>query len=176
MPGICAIRRLKLFLMVMIRGFHSAQPLEPEERGHVQWVPALAAGFIAGAILLIVPRGSPWSSVTFFNPVIMGRGLAPGFQMPLLAVWLVHLAIAILYGLVISRIIASLTQSRGILVGGLIGLLLYLLNLLMVALVWPQLRGGEASVIFTHVVFGLLAAGAYRGLLRRKVASQVPVP
>ena len=55
--------------------FESAHPLEPEARGHVQWPAALGAGFIAGAILLIVPRGSPWSSVTFFSPVIIVIGL-----------------------------------------------------------------------------------------------------
>src|SRR5256885_15924056 len=106
----------------MIRGFESAHPLEPEAGGHVQWPAAFGAGLIAGAILLIVPRGSPWSSVTFFSPVIMGRGLRAGLEMPLVFVWLVHLAVAVFYGLIISRIIAGLTKSRAIVVGGLMGL------------------------------------------------------
>ncbi len=159
----------------MIRGFESARPLEPEAQGHIQWPAALGAGLIAGAILVVIPRGSPWSSVTFFSPVIMGRGLRGGIgEMPLVSVWPIHLAMSVLYGLVISRIVAVLTQSRAILTGGVIGVVLYLLNLLAVSLVWPQMRGNEVSVIFTHIVFGLLAAGAYRGLLKRKAVSPTP--
>ena len=160
----------------MIRGFESAHPLEPETRGHLQWGPALGAGLIAGAILLVVPRGSPWSSVTFFSPVIMGRRLAPGIEMALASVWLIHLAVSIVYGLVISRIVSALTQTRAVVIGGLIGLALYLGNLLTVSLWWPQMRGNEVSVVFTHFVFGLLAAGAYRGLLKRKSTTATPAP
>src|SRR5438093_12549586 len=114
----------------MIRGFESAHPLEPEAGGHVQWRAAFGAGLIAGAILVIIPRGSPWSSVTFFSPIIMGRALAPGMEMPLASIWLIHLAVSIVYGLVISRIVSALTQARAVLIGGLIGLLFYLMNLL----------------------------------------------
>jgi hypothetical protein len=159
----------------MIRGFEPAHPLQPESQGHLQWGAALGAGFIGGAILLIVPRGSPWSSLTFFSPVIMGRALPPTMAMPLLLTWVIHLGVAIIYGLIISRIVAGLTHTRAIVTGGLIGVLLYLLNLGAVSLWWPELRGNEVSVIFTHIVFGLIAGGAYRGLLSRKPApAQLP--
>jgi hypothetical protein len=52
-----------------------------------------------------------------------------------------------------------------------VGLVLYLLNFGVVSLCLPGLRGNEVSVIITHVVFGLVAAGVYRGLLRRKVSA-----
>src|SRR5438105_5001995 len=99
----------------MIRGFESAHPLEPEASGHMQWPAAFGAAFIAGTILLIVPRGSPWSSVTFFSPVIMGRALHGTLEMPLLFVWLIHLVVSVVYGAIISRIVAVLTKSRAIL-------------------------------------------------------------
>jgi hypothetical protein len=142
----------------------------------MQWGPAFWAGFIAGAILLIVPRGSPWSSATFFDPLVMGRGLPPGVTLSLLSVWLIHLVVSITYGLIITRIVAHLTQFRAILTGGLIGLVLYCANLLAVSLWWPQMRGNEVSVVFTHIVFGLVVAGAYRGLLRRKPVPSTPAP
>ena|ERR1041385_1522191 len=153
----------------MIRGFESAHPLEPKEQGHLQWSAALEAGVIVGVVLLIVPRGSPWSALTFFSPVIMGRALRNVAEMPLVLIWLIHLTISIVYGLIISRIVAGLTRSRAVLTGGITGLALYLLNLLVVSFAWPHLRGNELSVLFTHIVFGLLAAGVYRGLLKRKV-------
>jgi len=159
----------------MIRGFEPARRLEPEGQGHMQWGPALTAGLIAGAILLIVPRGSPWSSVTFFSPVIMGRALPPGMELPVFLVWLLHLGISIVYGLMIARIVAGLTQSRAVLTGGVVVLMLYLVNLVVVAVVWPRWRGSEVSVTITHIVFGLIAAGAYRGLLRRKPATSASI-
>src|ERR1041385_3605260 len=154
----------------MITHFEPSYPLEPENPQRLQWRPAFLCGLIAGGILLLVPRGSPWSALTFFSPVIMGRALPAGLQLPLLWVWLIHLAVSIVYGLIIARIIASLRQERAILTGGVIGLVLYVANFGIISTWWPQLRGNEVSVVFTHVVFGLLAAGGYRGLLRRKAA------
>ena len=155
----------------MIRGFEAAHQMEAEGQGHMQWGAAVGASLIAGAILLVVPRGSPWSSVTFFSPLIMGRPLAPGVQAPLIAVCLIHMGVGVLCGLIISRLVTAFTQARAILAGGAVGLLLYLLNLLAISLFWPQMRGNEVSVVFTHLVFGLVAAGAYRGLLKRKTSS-----
>jgi len=50
-------------------------------------------------------------------------------------------------------------------------LVLYFINLGVVTMWFPAMRGNEVSVFVTHVVFGLIAAGAYRGLLRRKVSA-----
>ena len=154
----------------MIRGFSPPNPLEPENPGHMQWGPALASGLIAGAVLMIAPRGSPWSSVTFFDPLVIGRTLPPEVT-SMIPAWLIHLMVSIIYGFIISRTVVCLRQFRAIFTGGLIGLLLYGLNLLAVSLLWPQMRGNEASVAFTHIVFGLIAAATYRGLLKRKSVS-----
>jgi hypothetical protein len=155
----------------MIKGFEQTQVLEPEFRDRIQWTAAVAAGFIAGLVLLIVPHGSPWSSITFFSRIIMGRAQPVGVVLDLPVVWLIHLAISLIYAVIISLFLAHLTQARAILTGGLLGLVLYLLNFGIVTLVWPAWRGNELSVLFTHVVFGLIAGSAYRGLLRRKARS-----
>jgi len=133
----------------------------------MEWKPALLAGLIAGAVLLIIPRGSPWSYLTFFSPVIMGRNLPTGVSLPLPVIWIIHLAVAEVYGLIISRLLVGVTQGRAILLGGAIGAVLYLINLGLVSAIWPAWRGAEAVVFFTHVVFGLIAGGAYRGWLRK---------
>ena len=88
--------------------------------------------------------------------------------MPLPAVCLIHLAVAEVYGLIICRFLTNLTQGRAIVGGGVIGLVLYLVNLGIVSWVWPAWRGNELGVIVTHIVLGLVVGGAYRGLLRRK--------
>jgi hypothetical protein len=168
-PEICTKTDQKLDFG-MIRGFSPPNPLEPENPGHMQWGPALGAGLIAGAVLMIAPRGSPWSSVTFFDPLVVGRNL-PAQVTSMIPVWLMHLMVSIIYGFIISRTVVCLRQFRAIFTGGLVGLLLYALNLLVVSILWPHMRGNEASVAFTHIVFGLLAAAAYRGLLKRKPVS-----
>jgi hypothetical protein len=38
-------------------------------------------------------------------------------------------------------------------------------------LIWHANTRHEIPVIFTHIVFGLITTGAYRGLLRRRVIS-----
>lgn len=135
-----------------------------------QWPRAVLAGLIAGAILIVVPRGSPWEGMAFSEPVIMGRYF-PGTAVGL--VWLIHLALAIVYGLVVCRFVASYRIWRALVTAGLAGLALYVLNLAVVSLIWHAGPRHEIPVIFTHIVFGLLAAGAYRGLLRRRVIETV---
>ena len=155
----------------MIRGFEPTHPLPPEGDDHFQWKAALQSGFIAGVVLLLVPYGSPWSALTFFVPVILGRRLPDTSGLPLLLSWVVHLIVSLVYGLVVSRVVAGIGHQRALLAGGVTGLLLYILNLVVISLWWPALRGSETAVVFAHLVFGLIAAGAYRGLLRRRAVS-----
>lgn len=136
---------------------------------------ALGAGFIAGMVLLLVPRGSPWASITFFSAVAMGRPVPPGVGLPLPVVWAIHLGVSIIYGLIVSWAVSTLSQGRAILAGGAVGLFLNIVNVFVVTFAWPLWRGNEGSVLFTHIVFGLIAGGAYRGLLRRRPpAAMVP--
>lgn len=152
----------------MIKRYESIHLLEPEEPTRFHIGPALGAGLIAGAILLIVPHGSPWESLTFFSPVIMGRAIPGTLGLPIFLVWLLHLAVSLLYGLIISRVVATLRWRRAFFTGCLAGLVLYVVNFGLVSALWPWLRGAEFSVVITHIVFGLITAGAYRGLLKRK--------
>jgi hypothetical protein len=149
----------------MIKGYEPPKMLEPEEPRRFHLGPALGAGFIAGAILLIVPRGSPWGALTFFSPAIMGRAVPGHVQ---ILVWVLHLAVSLVYGLIISRIVATLRRDRAFVMGALAGLVLYAINFGVISAFWPALKGAEFSVVITHLVFGLISAGAYRGLLKRK--------
>jgi len=155
----------------MIRDFEPPQLLDPEQRDHLQWRAALGAGLIPGLILLVVPGGSPWSSVTLFSRVIMGRIVPDPFQLSLGTSIIEHLILSIVYGLMVSIVVRRATQWRAILGGAICGIALYLVNFLIVSLWIPQLRGNEGMVLYTHIFFGALAAGAYRGLLRRTAVS-----
>jgi hypothetical protein len=130
----------------------------------------MGAGLIGWFILLIVPRGSPWSALTFFSPIVLGRNLA-GTGLPVAATWCLQILVSMVYGLIIARGVAGLKQARAVLTGGVLGLVLYAVNFGACTAFWPRLRGDEVSVAFTHIVFGLIAAGAYRGLLKRETAN-----
>src|SRR2546430_17220405 len=95
----------------MTRQYEQVRPPELAAPTEIQWGRAIGAGFIAGAILIIVPRGSPWEGLAFSEPVVMGRYF-PG--MPVGLVWLIHLGLAILYGLVICRFVASYRIARAL--------------------------------------------------------------
>ena len=151
----------------MIRGFTPPQEEVPAEIGF-QPVPALEAGLIAGVVLLLVPHGSPWSSLTFFSPVVMGRVIPPSSAIPLPVAWAIHLGISLLFGVFVASTVVRFQRYKAVLIGGLAGAVLFVAGFGVVSVLFPELRGGEFSVFFTHVVFGLIAAGAYRGLLRRK--------
>jgi hypothetical protein len=152
----------------MIRNFEPPTRSEPEDKDHLQWLPAIYAGLIAGGVLLIVPRGSPWSSLDFFAPVVMGRVIPQTWNIPLVGCFGLHIVLSIFYSLIISRVVVGVTQLRAVITGGIVGLFLYLLNLAVVSFAFPELRGNEVSVAITHLVFGFVASGSYRGLLPRR--------
>jgi hypothetical protein len=153
----------------MIKGFEPPHPAEPVQKHQLQAIPATAAGLIAGAVLLIVPHASPWEGLTTFTPAVLGRVLPASWGVPAVGVAALHLVLSVIYGFVISLAVINIHELRAVFMGGLVGLGLYLLNFGIVSAWLPELRANEVSVIITHGVFGLIAAGAYRGLLRRKV-------
>lgn len=154
----------------MIKGFEQPHPSEPIAESHWQGMPAVWAGLIAGVVLLIVPHASPWEGLTSFTPALMGRVVPQMWGLGVFMTVVLHLALAIIYGVLISFVVSHIRQMAAVLTGGVAGLVLYLINLGVVTLCFPAMRGNEVSVFVTHVVFGLIAAGAYRGLLRRKVS------
>lgn len=162
----------------MIKGFEHPHFAEPVEKSHWQGMPALAAGFFTGLILLIVPHASPWEGLTSFTPTILGRTVPPTWGIPVLGIVAMHLALSVIYGLIISLVVMSIRQLWAVGIGGLVGLALFGVTLAIVSSCIPEMRGNEVAVAVTHFVFGLIAAGLYRGLLRRKVAmdQSPPIP
>jgi hypothetical protein len=143
--------------------------MEAEQEGSgVQWWPATAGGLIAGLVLLILPHGSPWAALTFFSPSIMGWTPPPGSNLALPIWWLLHMAISVPCGLAVAGTVNGLREERAILAGGVTGALFYVVGLGLVSLWWPEWRSGELGVLLANVISGLVAAAAYRGLLRRK--------
>ena len=160
----------------MIRDFKPNPHVEPEDYFPFQWLPALGAGLIAGIVLLVVPRGNPWSGLNFFSSTIVGRMVPLNWGMPWIGAATIHLAVSLVYGLIIGRAVAHVTQFRAVIAGAVVGGVLYLVNVAIVSLVAEDWIGNEFSVAFAHVVLGAIAGGAYRGLLRRTPVAHPPQP
>lgn len=158
----------------MIKGFEPPHPAEPVGQDHLQWFPAIATGLIAGIILLVLPHASPWEGLTLFSPAILGRVVPTSWAMPVFSVIVIHLGLSLIYGLIISLTVTHIRELLAVMLGGVVGLVLYCINFAIVSMWIPGLKGNEVSVVVTHLVFGLIAAGAYRGLLRRKVPAVPP--
>lgn len=153
----------------MIKGFEQPHPSDPIEESQWQRMPAMISGLIAGVVLLIVPHASPWEGLTSFTPALMGRVVPPMWELGVFVTVVLHLVIAIIYGVLISLVVSHIRQLVAVVAGGVAGVVLYFLNLGVVSLWFPAMRINEVSVFVTHLVFGLIAAGAYRGLLRRRI-------
>jgi hypothetical protein len=138
----------------------------------LEWGAAVLAGLIAGVIAWLLSHGIPWFTSGLVSPTLMGRDLKPpGLIDPYRSVItvLAQLVVAIGYSLVIAPLVTRFRGVWAIGAGGLIGLALYGCNFCVFHfLLRVDWSNGELAVVVTHVVFGMLAAGAYKGLAARR--------
>ena len=133
---------------------------------HFNWKAAMLAGLAAGVLFAIFPRGIPWEGLTFFHPVVMGRGFPHGAEPVYFGPFVIHLLLAAIYGLVIGSVVHRFRHVRAVLLGGAVGLGLYGINWAVVSVMAPELTGGEVGVLVTHALFGLVTAAGYKGFAR----------
>ena len=105
----------------------------------------------------------------------MGRALTEHGTTQTLGKIGLHFLLAIVYTCAIAAVVHRLVSWRAIVAGSAVGLLLYLLNVSLVGLAFPQFLGMETRVAFTHVVFGLFAAALYKGMVGKR-PGEVPSP
>jgi len=142
---------------------------EEEHRRAVDFNAAMSAGLLVGLLIALFPRGSPWSGMTFFSPTVMGRTLTElggAFPLSLGA----HLALSIGYAIIIGLIVDKLRRVKAVIAGGIVSATLFLLNWAVFKFLVTDGATREPLVLFTHIAFGLMAAGAYKGLSKPAVA------
>jgi hypothetical protein len=137
-----------------------------EERTEHRWIhfrAAVGAGLLVGLLMALFPRGSPWAGVTFFSPTVMGRMMGePGSSF--LTALLPHLALSIGYAIMIGLVVDRLRRVKAVLAGAMVGCILFLINWAVFNFLVQDGVGRESVVFFTHFAFGLMVAGAYKGL------------
>ena len=142
---------------------------ERAEHRFIDFKAALGAGLAVGLVIALFPRGSPWSGTTFFAPTVMGRAMGePGGSF--LGAMLPHLSLAIGYAIMIGLAVERLRRVKAVLAGALVGCILSLINWAVFTFLVKDGTGRESVVFFTHIAFGLICAGAYKGLSKPAVA------
>jgi len=151
--------------------------------GKVEWRAAVAAGMAAG-ILATVVQVALWFILTDALPEIFYRDarfaaaivMGPGALSPanprapvLLAATLVHFALSIVYGAIVSWLAARLGARASLLAGAAFGVALYLVNMYGFTAIFPWFAASRDKItLAAHIAFGIVAAGAYRIAARRR--------
>lgn len=148
------------------------EEVRPAERP-VQWATGIKAALGVAAILWLVTRGIPWAPSGLVSPTAMGRELKNPAEINAgLAgmATVLHFILAMVYASVMMPLIHRFSYANAWLVGATMGIGLYLLNLAAFALVAggaPYSR--ELPTFITHLAFGIIFTGAYKGLVKRRV-------
>lgn len=139
----------------------------------VQWTTGIKAAIAVAAILWLVTRGIPWAPSGLVSPTVMGREIKdPGEINTSLAglATILHFVSAIVYASIMMPLIHRFTYNNAWLIGTGLGVGLYLLNLAIATLFGggtPYAR--ELPAFITHLAFGIIFTGAYKGLVKRRV-------
>lgn len=151
-------------------------------RSRFWWGSAVGAGIIAGLVFVMAQMllvwaflgQSPWGPPRMIAAMALGPEVLPppaGFEaVPILVAMMIHLVFSILYGIVIGAIVQKMGMGAAVLTGAVFGLVaMYLVNFYLVApLLFPWfLQATNWITAFNHLLFGLVAGGAYVALRDR---------
>ncbi len=148
----------------------------------VRWKAAVLAGLISGVAfvmleMMMVPLfmdGSPWGPPRMIAAIVMGEGVLPPpatFDVGvLMAAMAVHLPLSIVFALILAWIIERFEMGVAVLIGAVFGLILYLVNFYGFTAIFPWFAMARNWIsIFSHIMFGVIAAIAYKQLAKSTV-------
>jgi hypothetical protein len=152
------------------------ETVRPAERP-VQWFTGMKVALGIAAIFWLVTRGIPWAPSGLVSPTVMGRELKYPGALDLnlaLTATLLHFVCAVVYAAIMLPLIHRFQYGSAALIGAAMGVLLYFVNLAIFTIVGggaPYSR--ELPVLITHLAFGVIFTGAYKGLVKRRIVAEV---
>lgn len=144
----------------------------PQAERPVQWATGIKAALGVAAVLWLVTRGIPWAPSGLVSPTVMGREIKdPGAINTNLAglATVLHFVSAITYASILMPLIHRFTYNNAWLIGAGLGVALYLLNLGVATSFGGTPYARELPAFITHLAFGIIFTGAYKGLVKRRV-------
>ena len=149
-------------------------------RPGIRWGAAASAGVVAGLVFMMMEMllvwlamgQSPWGPPRMIAAMAMGREVLPPpatFSVGIMMVaMIIHIMLSVVYGLIIGAIVHRMGGGAALATGAGFGLVaLYLLNFHVVApMMFPWFTEVQNWVsLLSHVVFGVVAAAIYKGVL-----------
>lgn len=141
------------------------------------WKAAAAAGFVAGAILMVLELlwttnlmgATPWTIPHKVAAILMGPQALQSYEFSASVVGVAlftHYVLGIVFGMILAAVMAPFhfdsSPSMAVAVGAIFGLFLYLLNFYGMARLFPwfmDMRGWPNLI--AHLIFGMSAAFMY---------------
>lgn len=147
------------------------------------WPAALAAGFLAGALLMILEflwavtgGNDPWLVAHKVAGITLGQNVATAsdFSVQVIALALItHYVLGMLFGCILAIILSAfrLEESPGMAfgIGAAFGIVLYIFNFYVMAKAYPWFSEMRTLETFIgHVIFGMMAGFAYWRMQRHQ--------
>ena len=134
---------------------------------------AVIAGLIAGVVfmmleMIMVPMfmsGSPWGPPRMIAAIILGKSVLPMPPQPvtfdfgvMMAAMILHFMLSIIFAIIIGWLCKNLSVGTSVLVGAVIGLILYFINFygLTAAFAWFAMGRTRVSIFSTSCLVLLL--------------------
>jgi len=148
----------------------------------LDWKAAVSAGLVAGVVFVILEMlmvwlfagKSPWGPPRMIGAIVLGEDVLPaagaaGFAFGTVGVAVIlHLALSVVYGFVGGLAVHRMPTGPAVVVGGVLGLVLYLINFYGFTGVFPWFAEARNWItITTHIIFGLAAAWTYKSIQSR---------
>ncbi len=140
------------------------------------------SGLIAGAVfmmleMIMVPMflgGSPWGPPRMIAAIAMGKSVLPPPATFDITILMVAMAIHFVLALVLAFIFAFIAKGRSVgsaaLIGGIFGLVVYLVMFYGMTAVFPWFEMARTWVsIFAHIMFGVVLGWVYASMAGRTV-------
>ena len=140
-----------------------------------EWGPAIWASVVAGLVFAVIEMAlawavkgqSPWAPLHMIGAIGLGpAALTPSdtFDLKIVSVAVaIHMALAILYGIILAFIVQQLNTTAAVVVGALYGLALYLINFYGFTRLYPWFADARDWVsILSHLLQSGLMAGLYK--------------
>ena len=147
------------------------------------WMAAMASGFLAGAILMVLELlwstnqlgVSPWATSHLVAAMVLGRDVlsSTDFVLSVVAVALMtHYLLGILFGVILAAIIAPFhfdsSPKLAVVIGSLFGVALYMTNFYGMAYFFPWMIEARGWFALTaHLIFGISTAWLYCKIERK---------
>ncbi len=147
------------------------------------WRAAAVAGLIAGTVFIVMEllvvrflmyQGA-WGTVTMVAAIVLGRDVMTATTVPAWMIvgvaLMVHYALSVVMATVLAAIMAPFRLDSSFalasLIGALFGAAVYVVNFYGLVKFFPWFNEARSmESLFAHVMFGLIAADAYRHLER----------